>query len=332
MRLSDIGELKLVEGVRRRFSPGLPASVIKGIGDDAAVLRPCGKGEKLLLSSDIMAEGVHFTTRLVTPFQLGFKLVSVNASDIYAMGGAPRHMLLDIAAPGGLSGRFLDRLLDGVEEAAGRYGVSVVGGDFSACKSGLVVSATVAGCARRPVGRGGARPGQGLYVTGTLGESAMGLRLLEKIGRAVEIEKGEVRKRPLGWETMEPLLRRHLMPVPSRPYGKARAMIDISDGLYIDLARLCAESGVGARVYAGRIPVSGAVREAARYFGTSALVAAATGGEDYQMLFTAPRGSKPRKGVMIGTITVGDKIIAVHEDGREGEIKADGFRHFSKPR
>ncbi|GAB4387602.1 MAG: thiamine-phosphate kinase [Thermodesulfovibrionales bacterium] len=325
MRLSRKGELALVEKVRERFkAPG--RSVVLGIGDDAAVLRPAAG--LLLATTDMMVEGVHFDLRLATPFQIGFKLVSVNVSDIYAMGGAPAHALLGLALPADTREDFMDGFLSGVEEAAGLYGVSVVGGDVSSSPGGMALSATVLGRAARPVKRSGARPGDGVFVTGTLGDSACGIALLRAIGKRVDFSRPV--NRPLRWRVMEPLLKRHLIPVarkPSRYLRAATAMIDVSDGLALDLHRLCAESGVGARVYKGDVPISAGALEAARRLGLDPFALASSGGEDYELLFTA-RSAKVAGARRIGEVTPGAGMVLVDEKGGERPLRPAGYLHF----
>lgn len=324
MKLSRIGELALLEKVRGTFEKKA-RGLLLGIGDDAAVLNP-GPG-RLLATTDMMLEDVHFDLRLVTPFQLGFKLISVNVSDIYAMGGLPRFALLGVAAPSGAEGTFLDAFFAGVKEASAFYGLSVAGGDISSSAGGMVFSATVLGHARRPVTRSGARPGDGIYVTGSLGASACGLALLRKMGRPVTF--GRPLNRPLKWEVMEPLLKRHVMPEARRPGRFARlasAMIDLSDGLFMDLSRLCAESGVGARIYLGDLPVSRQTRAASAFLGLDPLRLAVSGGEDYELLFTSPRGGLPGA-KRIGEITQSG-LFAVEESGKEKPVKPEGYEHF----
>jgi thiamine-monophosphate kinase len=324
MRLSQAGELSLLEKIRDGF-PDRARAVITGIGDDSAVLRS-GPG-KLLATSDMMVEGVHFDLGLITPRQLGFKLISANVSDIYAMGGRPRFALLDIAATGDTGTDFIDGLLSGVKEALGLYGVSLVGGDVSSSGAGMALSATLLGFADRPVRRSGARPGDMIYVTGSLGESACGLGLLRSIGRPVDLEKG--RNKPLGWDVMRPLLKRHLMPEARRPGAlskHATSMIDLSDGLFLDLTRLCAESGVGARIYEDRIPVSEETRAAAESMGLEPMRLATAGGEDYELLFTAPTGRK-LKAACIGEVTRGG-LVFVDKRGVEAPLRPEGYRHF----
>jgi len=283
----------------------------------------------MLLTTDMMVEGVHFDLRWITPFQLGFKLVSVNVSDIYAMGGRPEFMLLDFAAPGDFEKRQFDSLFDGIAAALKTHKLSLIGGDISA--AGLVVlSATVSGSAAKVVGRGGAKPGDLIYVSGHLGDSACGLQIMKRIGKTIMIEKNEQVDFGPGWKTVGPLVRRHLMPFATKPErfcGKATAMMDISDGLFIDLSRLCKESGVGAAIYEDRIPISGELRKAAQYLDADPIDFATGGGEDYELLFTAPSNVK-MDAFCIGEITKkGLRMI-----GREGDVRKisiKGYQHFA---
>jgi thiamine-monophosphate kinase len=323
MKLSRLGEIPLVEKIRSGFRGGSSA-VISGIGDDSAVMRPDGR--KLLATSDMMLEGVHFDLAFITPFQLGYKLVSVNVSDIYAMGGKPAFLLVDIAVPSSTDEKFVWRFLDGVNSALQRYGVSLVGGDVSSTRGEMCFSATVIGYAKKPVGRSGARPGDRLYVTGPLGESAAGLGLLKVIGRPVDLKKPL--NRPLKWEVMRPLLERHLMPGARRPLRSATAMIDLSDGLFLDLYRLCAESGVGARIYKEKLPVSDETRAAASLLGMDPYTLATEGGEDYELLFAAHPKRRPRA-IRIGEIS-DSGMLMLDERGKEVTITPEGYRHFAR--
>ncbi len=326
MRLSELGELSLLRKIRERFAT-VSQDVVAGIGDDTAVLAPHDRA--LLLTTDMMTEGVHFDFRFVTWFQVGFKLISSNVSDIYAMGGDPRFVLLNLAMGRRTDEKSLERFLDGIESGMALYHVELVGGDLSQSKAGLTVSATVAGYAKRPVMRAGARPGDGIYVTGKLGESACGLELLKIIGRPLSLETGERTAGPLPWSVMEPLLRRHLLPEARKPgkIGKiATAMIDISDGLFIDLSRLCDESGVGAKVSLRSIPLSSGMRKAAESIGKDPYGLATSGGEDYELLFTASPGRKV-DAVRIGEITRSDRIL-IDRKGRERLFMPEGYQHW----
>lgn len=326
MKLCDEGELSLLDRLRKRFGKRAPGLVL-GIGDDSAVIRP--RYKNMLLTTDMMVEGVHFDLSWITPFQLGFKLVSVNVSDIYAMGGRPEFLLLDFAAPGDFEKRQFDSLFNGIAAALKTYKLSLIGGDVSAAGL-LVLSATVSGSAARFVGRGGAKIGDLIYVSGNLGDSACGLQVMKRIGRTVMIEKNEKVDFGPGWKTVAPLVRRHLMPLamgPGRFCGKATAMMDISDGLFIDLSRLCKESGVGARIYEDRIPMSGELRKTAEYLGVDPIDFAAGGGEDYELLFTAPSNAKV-EAFCVGEITK-KGLRMIDREGNIRKVSIRGYQHFA---
>jgi thiamine-monophosphate kinase len=326
MRLSEVGELSLLRILQKRFGKRVP-HVLAGIGDDCAVVRPAGKN--LLLTTDMMIEGVHFDMRWTTPFQLGFKLVSANVSDIYAMGGRPQFLLLNFSAGSDAEVDTFERILDGVEKAARFYGVSLIGGDISSSER-LVLSATVTGYATRFIRRNGARAGERIYATGFLGDSACGLELLKRVKRPVEIERRKKVECGLPWEVALPLLRRHLMPVAVRPERFARratSMIDVSDGLLIDLSRLCEASGAGARLYAERLPVSKRLKKAAKYLEMDPFRFVLGGGEDYELLFTAPRNSNA-DAFCIGEITDSGMTL-VDERGRAKSVEVRGYEHFA---
>lgn len=325
MKLSDLGELSLLQRIRERFNFSSP-DVIAGIGDDSAAVVP--RNQTLLLTTDMMAEGTHFDLGFTTYFQLGFKIISVNVSDIYAMGGSPRFALLDLAASKDTDERSIECFFDGIQKAMNVYHLRLIGGDLSASKS-LVISATLIGYAGKPVMRSGARPGDRIYVTGNLGDSACGLELLQRIRRPIAIEAGEKIDKPLRWSNMLPLIRRHLLPEARNP-GKiskaATAMIDVSDGLFIDLSRLCDESGVGATVYMRQLPLSPQMKKAAAALGIEPYELATSGGEDYELLFTAP----PRRkvdAVCIGEITTSGKIF-IDGNGEKRQFSTEGYEHW----
>ncbi len=338
MKLSQIGELTLLEQIRKRFEKRSPDIVI-GIGDDAALLKPFKKN--ILVTTDMMVEGVHFNMDFITPYQLGFKLVSVNVSDIYAMGGIPRFLLLGIAMNKNTAKETFDRFFDGVHEAMKHYGLSLVGGDISSASKGMSLSATLIGYAEKCLKRSGAKKGDRIYVTGNLGDSACGLELLKKIKRLIPIEISKEQRakskelrikmlpKGLTWNDVEPLLTRHLMPKardPRRFIRYATSMIDISDGLLIDLSRLCDESKVGARIYTKNIPVSSELKKAASCLGISPIRLALSGGEDYELLFTAPR-DKRVKAIYIGDITESERVI-IDTSGKKKTFSVEGYQHF----
>jgi thiamine-monophosphate kinase len=340
MKLSQIGELSLLEHIRRTFSRQTK-DIIVGIGDDAAVVNPSCK--RILFTTDMMAEGVHFDLRFVTAYQLGFKLISVNVSDIYAMAGKPSYVLITIAVCSNTRTEFINNFFQGVEAALKLYKLVLIGGDVSSAVNDIALSATVIGHAENVIQRSGAREGDRLYVTGPLGDSACGLAVLKQIGSTVPLQvtrsvsgavgsrklRSYLSRRGLSWKMTEPLLRRHLMPeakMPKQWRRNATAMIDVSDGLLIDLSRLCNESRVGARLYEEKIPMSAEMIKAASCLGLSPLTLALSGGEDYELLFTAPPGKKVRA-LCIGDITESRRII-VDSSGNERPFSAEGYQHF----
>jgi thiamine-monophosphate kinase len=333
MKLSHIGELALLEYIRKRFV-SRSKEVVTGIGDDAAVLKPDGK--HLLVTTDMMMENVHFDLCFTTSYQLGFKIVSVNVSDIYAMGGTPMYLLLNMAMRKNTDMVFIDSFFDGIHDALRLYQVKLIGGDISAAQSDMALCATCIGYGEHIVNRSGAKIGDTLYVTGTLGDSSCGLALLKKMKKSSiphpSLVKGKRTGRvKLSRRIIELLINRHLIPVARNPKNfvkYATSMIDISDGLLIDLSRLCDESNVGARIYLEKIPLSPQVLEASAEIRISPMHLALSGGEDYELLFTAPR-NKRIKAFSIGEITESERVL-VDLSGKEKPFSARGYQHFLK--
>jgi thiamine-monophosphate kinase len=325
MKLSEAGELALLEILRKRFVKK-SSGVVLGIGDDAAVVRP--ENSYMLFSTDMMVEGVHFDLSWTTPYQLGFKLVSVNVSDIFAMGGRPRFLLLNFSASKEATLDFFSRFFDGIEAALKKYGVSLMGGDISSSEK-VVLSATLTGYAEKVLRRKGARAGDRIYITGPTGDAACGLYLMKSIKKRVAIEEGEKLKFSLPWEIVSPLIRRHLLPVARDSRSlikKATAMIDISDGLIMDLSRLCRESKVGALVYADKIPLSRELQKASAYLGLSSFDLACGGGEDYELLFTAPASEKVNASCIGEIVATG--MFFIDEKGHRRKAAVKGYQHF----
>ena len=252
MRLKELGERRVISKIRRAFGEQR-TDILIGIGDDAAVVRA---PRSLLLTTDILVEDEDFRRAVHPPRLLGRKALNVNLSDIAAMGGRPLHALVGMALPGDVEESWLRQFMAGFRSAAREARVALVGGDLSRSEK-IMISVTVTGEAKSPVTRSGARAGDGIFVSGTLGDAARGFRLLEEGGL-----KGTSRG-------AGPLVRAFLDPVPRLELGAllarrklASAMIDISDGLSVDLAHICEESRVGAEVDASRIPISAALRRA----------------------------------------------------------------------
>ncbi|VAX34299.1 Thiamine-monophosphate kinase, partial [hydrothermal vent metagenome] len=288
MKLGDAGELEILERLRKRFT-SCSEDVIVGIGDDAAALDI--QGHTLLISTDTMTEGIHFDLTLVTPYQIGFKLISSNVSDIFAMGGRPRWSLLSMTLPPDTEKSFLDGFLEGISDGIKRYGLDLVGGDITGSLSSLTVSLTISGMAeKRVIRRSGASAGDRVYLSGPVGEASCGLELLKRLGRSVNLERGEELHLSLKWESVEPVLKRFLLPEAcsvSEYLEYITSMIDISDGLFLDLTRLCQESSVGVRLYEEKIPVTDALRDVSAFLGKAPYGFITSGGEDYQQLFTS---------------------------------------------
>lgn len=367
MKLHQKGELQLLKEIRKRFNPApeqKDSGIIIGIGDDAAVFT-CPE-EKILVTTDMMTEGVHFDLAYTSASQLGFKLVSVNVSDIYAMGGTPRFIFLNIALQRDASEEFFRDFFNGVSTANNIYGLKLLGGDISSAINDMTVSATVIGAAEKIVTRAGAKVGDRIYLTSTTGDSACGLEILKRltpeeksaikkhdfglIGNGKEQQKEltlniNSKNITLGFHTAEPLIKRHLMPVVKYPghfADYATSMIDVSDGLFIDLIRICDESNVGAKVYLNKIPVSHQMKIASSIMGLDCHSLATSGGEDYELLFTAPAGkclinkdserpdslnSEPAAITCIGEIIPKERVV-IALDGTELPLKAKGYQHF----
>ncbi len=323
MRLKHLGERRAVARIRRAFG-GRRADVLIGIGDDAALVRAPAA---LLLTTDVLVEDEDFRRDYHPPRLLGRKALNVNLSDIAAMGGRPRHALVGLALPGDTDVAWLRRFMGGLREAAREAGVALVGGDLSAAEK-IMISVTVTGEAKLPVRRSGARPGDSIFVSGTLGDAAGGLRLLEKGGI-----HGVVK-------AVRPLVDAFLDPAPRLELGRrlaggrlASAMIDLSDGLSVDLAHICEESRVGAEVEASRVPVSPALGR----FAHDPLALALDGGEDFELLFTVrpaklaavEKLAARYRLTRIGRITAGRRISLVGPGKKRKPLRARGFEHFA---
>jgi len=337
MLISEIGEFGLI----RRISEGIAyteGDVVVGIGDDAAVVRT--GGEKYLVATcDILVEGVHFLREGISPHQLGRKAVAINVSDIASMGGIPKHAWVSLALPSDTAVEYVDALYEGMKEETGRFGVNIVGGNMAHMPDRLMVDTFILGEVEPDLLllRSGARPGDLILVTGELGDSAAGLTLL--LDPAVSCEEAYAKK----------AMEAHFTPTPRLEEGRAiaqsraaTAMIDLSDGLASDITRISEASDVGARIWAAEIPISAATRRIAELAHKDPLELAIFGGEDYELLFTAPpeRAEELAAAVERETGTpvsiVGEIVPAsegrrlVLEDGRVVPLEAMGWDHFRR--
>ncbi|MDP3296975.1 MAG: thiamine-phosphate kinase [Thermodesulfovibrionia bacterium] len=353
--LSDLGEFGLIKTLQTQCIETSP-EILKGIGDDAAAVKI--RADKTLITTDMLLEGIHFDLSFTTFYQLGYKTLAVNISDIFAMGGKPKYFLLSIGIPKNYQSKNIHEFYSGIRKIAKKFGIAVVGGDTCASRHGLVISGTLIGEADNIIMRSGAREGDNIFVTDTLGDSAMGLMLLKKLKRKIPVEmnypmvvpaKAGIQRKESGFRpdasgqgianfkinnkqlplcNVMPLLKRHLMPepVPLEDTHGVTAMIDVSDGLLIDLTHICDESKVGAMVYIDKIPISGELAEAAKKLSMDPVKFALKGGEDYVLLFTAPPGIKTNA-VEIGKI-IGKGRFLVDIKGKKIPFKAEGYEHF----
>jgi thiamine-monophosphate kinase len=345
-------ERHLIERVARKIPSRTGGGLRIGIGDDAAVMRPRHRAE-LIVTTDAFLENVHFLLRVHPPEAVGYKALARATSDLAAMGARPLYFLLNLALPSSCTGKWFDHFLEGMSRAARRFGLVLAGGDTTKCPL-AAINITVIGEASpgRAVLRSGARPGDLLCVSGALGEAELGLQLIQrgwdklsagsKFWRASS--KARTRQSPHPKKKWKKLLQKHFYPEPRlalgewlAKIGRATAMIDTSDGLSTDLAHICEASGVGARVWAGRIPKV-AVPSDVQKLGLDPLRLALDGGEDYELLFTVPKRLARRlpntvHGVpitIIGEITREKRILLVDEAGRAKPLPARGWDPFRK--
>ncbi|MBP2625765.1 MAG: thiamine-monophosphate kinase [Firmicutes bacterium] len=330
MQLEQLGEFALIDLIKRD-TINKADSVMIGIGDDAAVLKST-PGRLQLVTTDMLVEKVHFDLSTSSAWQLGYKAIGVNLSDIAAMGGVPNHVVISIALPKHLPVDFVVSLYDGMKEICREFGVNIVGGDTVSSPHGLIINVTVLGEveADKLQRRSGARVGELVVVTGTLGDSGCGLDLLMQGDWQI-------------YSFASSLVSRHLVPKPQVLQGQMLAtlgstsMNDISDGLASEVNEIAHASNVGMRIYSSLIPLSPELQEAALLFGKTAVHYALYGGEDYQLVFTiAPEKFKVLAQVDIGTpLTVigevterSEGILLVAEDGRTSVLEAKGYNHF----
>ncbi len=338
MKLSSLGEFGLIRNIQKLFPRKAPFTLI-GIGDDAAALR-LSPASVLLATTDMLVEHVHFDLSFTDFYSLGWKSAAVNLSDIAAMGGIPRFCLTSLGIPSHITVELITEFYRGFNALTGSHKAVLVGGDTCFSPKGLVISVTVLGETKKAamLTRSGARPGDSVFVTGTLGDSAAGLELLRNAEWGMRNKKSEIRnpKSAIGR-----LAERHLRPMPRIAAGRklalsgcANAMIDISDGLSSDLAHVCEQSGVGAEVHADRIPLSrDMLRETGR-LKKPPLEYALSGGEDYELLFTAsPAKIKKLRSLRlslfeIGKITRGKDISLSDRAGKRTPLRPRGYDHF----
>ena len=326
MKVSESGEFGLIELIAKAVGRTGGKKLLIGIGDDAA----CWRAEGLQLATiDTLIEDIHFNFKNITWHELGWKSMAVNLSDIAAMGGQPRYALVSLSIPAETETDDVIELYKGMIEMAKKHDVRIVGGDTVGSPA-TAITLTIIGEAvdeDKILKRSAAKPGDLVAVTGTFGASAAGLTMMQ---RRLSFDK----------KTEAMLREAHFKPSPRIEEGQTlveygvKAAIDVSDGLLGDLEKLCLASGVGAQLHSDRVPIHPAVSES---FGNEALKLALTGGEDYELIFTAPQkivNVIKRKlkcpVTVIGEIVKDRDVMVLDEDGNEFSFNTAGWDHFAK--
>lgn len=337
--LSEMGEFGLIKHLTQ-FITIKNESTIKGVGDDAAIID--NKDLQTVMSTDMLVEGVHFDLSYVPLKHLGYKSVMVNLSDIYAMNARPKQILVSIALSNRFSLEAIEELYSGILLACKKYDVDLVGGDTTSSLSGLVISVTALGVAKKEelVYRDGAKEGNLLCVSGDLGGAYMGLQILE---REKTVYKENPNLQP-DLEGKDYILERQLKPEARKDIidllkdlqVKPTSMIDVSDGLSSEILHLCMQSNVGVELYEEKIPIDALTFDTAREFNLDPTVCVLSGGEDYELLFTVDIGDYDKiKNSMdisiIGHITAAEKgRLMVAKSGTVHELKAQGWNALLK--
>ncbi|MGA2623100.1 MAG: thiamine-phosphate kinase [Bacteroidota bacterium] len=345
--ISAIGEVGLIERIRGLVDihvddATVHDNLILGISDDTAVFRPT-PGKVQLFTTDAFVEGVHFDLTFTSLKHLGWKAMVANLSDIAAMGGTPRYATMSLSLPAKISVEMIEELYEGALFACKKYSCLLVGGDTTASLANMMLSVAMTGEAseERVVYRKGAKPGDLLCVTGHLGSSHAGLRILERERRRFA-ESAQTEEFRLNLEAYKTAIEKHLMPKPRLDVARliadrvsVHAMIDISDGLASEVHRMCLNSGVGAKVYEHNIPVESVTQTIAREFSEHPTDYALYGGEEYELLFAATDEEFEKLECLTDDVTIlgrvtekSESIELVRENGEAEALKFGGWDHF----
>lgn len=335
--LSELGEFALIDRLVENVNI-YNESTIKGVGDDAAVINH--GDEETLVSVDILCEGVHFDMTYCPLKHLGYKAAVVNFSDIYAMNGTPTQIVVGMGISSKYSVEAIQEIYSGIRLACDRYHVDLVGGDTTASKSGLFISVTVMGKAKKEdiVYRSGAKPNDLLCVSGDLGAAYTGLLILER-EKAAFMADPNMQPEFAGYDyilerQLKPEARWDIVKRLKEAGVKPTAMLDISDGLASEVLHICKESKVGCMLYEDRIPMNQKTIQTAKDFNIVPSIAALNGGEDYELLFTVAQSDyekiKDMEDVrIIGYITADEgQANILTADDHQVPIEAQGFKHF----
>ena len=337
--ISTLGEFGLIKHLTENITLKQP-STKKGIGDDAAVMDFGSK--RVLMTSDMLLEGIHFNLEYVPLKHLGYKAAVVNFSDIYAMNGTPTQITVSLGVSKRFSVEDLEELYSGIRLACERYGVDLVGGDTCASMTGLTISITCLGTAsaKEIVYRNGAKLNDLICVSGNLGTAYMGLQLLERERLVMQAND----KATPAFEGREYLLERQLKPEARRDIIEAlrkagvkpTAMMDVSDGLSSELMHICHQSGVGCAVYEDKLPIDYQAAALAEEMNLNIVTCALNGGEDYELLFTCNINDYERlipleDVYIIGHITKPEYgLNLIGRNGEEIALKAQGWNAFTQ--
>ncbi|HKK81700.1 MAG TPA: thiamine-phosphate kinase [Prolixibacteraceae bacterium] len=337
--ISDLGEFGLIDRLTNKIKI-INDSTLRGIGDDAAVID--AKDKKVVVTTDLLTEGIHFNLMYVPLKHLGYKSVVVNLSDVAAMNAVPTQITVSIAVSSKFSVEALEQIYEGMKLACEKYGVDLVGGDTTSSMTGLVISVTAIGMAKEEelVYRNGAQINDLICVTGDLGGAYMGLNLLERENRVFK-DNPNIQPQLEGYNyilerQLKPEVRNDMKNKLEELNVKPTAMMDISDGLSSEVMHICSDSGVGAKIYEEKIPMDDETKNLAEEMHINPIVAALNGGEDYELLFTVPIADHDKIRnhpdiTIIGHIvdaSEGTNLVAM--GGTEIELTAQGWNALKK--
>lgn len=335
--LSSLGEFGLIDHITKHIEL-TQESTIKGVGDDAAILN--FNNEQIVVTTDMLLEGIHFDLAYVPLKHLGYKAITVNLSDVFAMNAKPTQVLVSIGVSNRFSLEAIEEIYQGMNIACKRYGVDLVGGDTSASKQGLVISVTAIGkqSAEKIVKRTGASINDLVCVTGDLGAAYMGLQLLER-EKNVYLSNPEIQPDLEGYDyiverQLKPEARKDMVDLFSEIKLIPSSMIDVSDGLASEILHLCKSSNLGANIFEEKIPIDPMTYDSARAFNLDPTVCALSGGEDYELLFTIKQSdfdkikNNPDISVIGHMTQASEGAQLISKSGNQHNITAQGWNAF----
>jgi len=335
--LSSLGEFGLIDHITKHIEL-TQESTVKGVGDDAAILS--FNNEQIVVTTDLLLEGIHFDLSYVPLKHLGYKSIIVNLSDVFAMNAHPTQVLVSIGVSNRFSLEAVEEIYQGMNVACKRYGVDLVGGDTSASKQGLVISITAIGkqSAEKIVKRDGASVNDLICVTGDLGAAYMGLQLLER-EKNVYLSNPEIQPDLEGYDyiverQLKPEARKDIVDLFKDRDLVPTAMIDVSDGLASEILHLCKSSNLGANIYEEKIPIDPMTYESARSFNLDPTVCALSGGEDYELLFTIKQSdfdkikNNPDISIIGHMTQASEGAQLISKSGNQHNITAQGWNAF----